>query len=97
MSAFPGAGPLRRHAIPDVNRPDDGLRFPAAGGLPRGMAMPTVDRPQSGLLPVEDRLETAVDHARAVERHFALRLHALVLHDLRPGGVADLLRRPFDP
>ena len=41
-------------------------------------------------------LEAAPEHALAVERHLALRLQALVRHDLRPGLVARRLVRPFD-
>ena len=47
---------------------------------------------------VDDRREAAIDHALAVERHVGVvRLHPPVLHDLRPGRVARLLRGPFDP
>src|SRR5690606_23266798 len=49
-------------------------------------------------LPVEDRLEAAVDHALAIERWIpVLILHALVGHRLRPAGVAGRLVGPFDP
>src|SRR3546814_4764527 len=45
---------------------------------------------------VEDRGEAAVDHAPAVEKA-VVGVQARVVHDLRPGGVAGFLGRPFDP
>src|SRR3546814_5390101 len=50
------------------------------------------------VLGVQDRRESAIDHALSVERHVGvIGLHPLVLHDLGPGFVAGLLGRPFDP
>src|SRR3546814_14883928 len=45
---------------------------------------------------VEDRGEAAVDHAPAVDKA-VVGVQARVVHDLRPGGVAGFLGRPFDP
>src|SRR5215217_5997048 len=45
---------------------------------------------------VEDRLEGAPEHALPSEGHVALRLQALVRHDLFPSLIAGFLVRPFD-
>src|SRR5262245_20439770 len=45
---------------------------------------------------VENGLEPAPEHALPGKWHLALRLQALVGHDLLPGLVAGVLVRPFD-
>jgi hypothetical protein len=47
---------------------------------------------------VEHGGESAIDHALSVEGHIGLvGSHARIGHQLGPGVVARLLRRPFDP